>query len=142
SPWVKRFGEFATGICSGWMQVRGNVRRRNADAGFALSDHADWNGLLDAIRATGAESVFVTHGFQSALSRFLNEQGIPSAEVKTEYGEDEEAQGGAPEDGTTVADEEAQGGAPVTDEEAQGGTPEDGTTVTDEDAQKGKGDIE
>lgn len=89
TPWMKRFTPYETGICSGWMQVRGNVRRRNADAGFALSDHADWNGLLSAIKATGAEKVFVTHGFQAALSRYLNEQGIEAAEVKTEYGNDE-----------------------------------------------------
>src|SRR3954451_19215070 len=90
SPWIKRFEPYALGICSGWMQVRGNVRRRNADAGFALSDHADWNGLLATVKETGAKKVFVTHGFQSAFSRYLNEQGIPSAEVKTEYGNDEE----------------------------------------------------
>jgi putative mRNA 3-end processing factor len=90
SPWMRRFGDYALGICSGWMQVRGNVRRRNADAGFAMSDHADWKGLLEAITATGAEKVFVTHGFQAALSRYLNEKGIAAAEVKTEYGEDEE----------------------------------------------------
>jgi putative mRNA 3-end processing factor len=71
------------------MQVRGNVRRRNVDAGFALSDHADWNGLLETVKATGAEKVFVTHGFQSAFSRYLNEIGIPAAEVKTEWGEEE-----------------------------------------------------
>ena len=70
------------------MQVRGNVRRYNADAGFALSDHADWKGLLEAIKATGAQKVFVTHGFQSAFSRYLNEIGIASAEVKTEYGDE------------------------------------------------------
>ncbi len=72
------------------MRVRGNVRRRNADAGFPLSDHADWKGLLSAIQATGAEKVFVTHGFQSVLSRYLNENGIEAAEVKTEYGTEEE----------------------------------------------------
>ena len=94
SPWMRRFGPYSVGICSGWMQVRGNVRRRNADAGFAMSDHADWKGLLSAIEATGAEKVFVTHGFQAALSRYLNEKGIEAAEVKTEYGEDEE--GGEP----------------------------------------------
>ena len=93
SSWMRRFGEYALGICSGWMQVRGNVRRRNADAGFALSDHADWKGLLEAIAATGAEKVMVTHGFQAALARYLNEKGIEAVEVKTEYGEDEE--GGA-----------------------------------------------
>ncbi|MET0245067.1 MAG: ligase-associated DNA damage response exonuclease [Flavitalea sp.] len=90
TPWMRRFKPHAVGVCSGWMQVRGNVRRRNADAGFALSDHADWQGLLDSIKATGAEKVFVTHGFQSVLSRYLNEIGIEAAEVKTEYGKEEE----------------------------------------------------
>jgi putative mRNA 3-end processing factor len=96
SPWMRRFNPYSVGICSGWMQVRGNVRRRNADAGFALSDHADWKGLLEAITATGAERVYVTHGFQATLSRYLNEKGIWAAEVKTEYGEDE-GPGGAEE---------------------------------------------
>ncbi len=93
SPWMKKFIPYSLGVCSGWMQVRGHVRRRNVDAGFALSDHADWNGLLESIKATGAERVFVTHGFQSAFSRYLNEQNIAiAAEVKTEYGtEDEDA---------------------------------------------------
>jgi putative mRNA 3-end processing factor len=90
SPWIKRFSPFRLGICSGWMQVRGNVRRRNADAGFALSDHADWKGLLSAVAATGASTVFVTHGFQSAFSRYLNEQGIRSFEVSTAYGTEDE----------------------------------------------------
>ena len=92
TSWMKRFSPYSVGVCSGWMQVRGNVRRRNADAGFALSDHADWNGLLDAIKATGAEKVFVTHGFQATFSRYLNDNGIQSAEVKTEYGGEEEEQ--------------------------------------------------
>ena len=90
SPWMKRFSPYATGICSGWMQVRGNVRRKNADAGFVISDHADWEGLLRATKATGAEKVYATHGFQSAFSRYLNENGIEAAEVKTNYGNDEE----------------------------------------------------
>lgn len=93
SSWMKKFSPYSVGVCSGWMQVRGNVRRRNVDKGFPLSDHADWDGLLESIKATGAERVFVTHGFQSAFSRYLNEMNIAiAAEVKTEYGtEDEEA---------------------------------------------------
>ena len=90
SPWIKKFAPYSIGVCSGWMQVRGAVRRRNIDAGFVLSDHADWEGLLSAIKATGAERVYVTHGFQSAFSRYLTEQGIDGREVKTEYGEDDE----------------------------------------------------
>jgi putative mRNA 3-end processing factor len=90
TPWMKKFSPYSVGVCSGWMQVRGNVRRRNADAGFALSDHSDWNGLLTAVKATGAKKVFVTHGFQAAFSRYLNENGIEAAEVKTEFGGEEE----------------------------------------------------
>ena len=90
SPWIKRFSPYSVGVCSGWMQVRGNSRRQNVDAGFALSDHADWDGLLQAVKATGAEKVFATHGFQATFSRYLNEQGIEAAEVKTEYGSDDE----------------------------------------------------
>ena len=112
SPWIRRFQPFEVGVCSGWMQVRGNVRRRNADAGYALSDHADWRGLLSAIKATGAQKVFVTHGFQATLSRYLNEQGIEAAEVKTEYGEDEEGAPALTEGETVAAD-----GAPAWEDE-------------------------
>ncbi|HLP20247.1 MAG TPA: hypothetical protein VK174_08100, partial [Chitinophagales bacterium] len=88
SPWMKRFEPLSVGVCSGWMQVRGAQRRSNADAGFALSDHADWPGLLSAIKDTGAGKVFVTHGYQSVFSRYLNEIGIEAQEVKTEYGDE------------------------------------------------------
>lgn len=90
TPWIKKFSPFVTGVCSGWMQVRGNARRRNVDAGFVMSDHADWPGLLEAVKATGAQKVYVTHGFQAAFSRYLNEIGIDSSEVNTQYGNDEE----------------------------------------------------
>jgi putative mRNA 3-end processing factor len=93
TPWMKKFHSYSVGICSGWMQVRGNIRRRNADKGFALSDHCDWNGLLKATKATEAKKVFVTHGFQSTFSKYLNENGIEADEVKTQYGtEDDDAE--------------------------------------------------
>ena len=98
TPWMKRFIPYSTGMCSGWMQVRGNMRRRNADAGFVLSDHADWPGLLEAVKATGAQKVFVTHGFQAVFSRYLNEIGIESAEVKTQFGNDDEEVAASPEE--------------------------------------------
>ncbi len=88
--WIKTLQQAATGVCSGWMQVRAGRRWRSADAGFALSDHADWPGLLDAIKATEAEKVFVTHGFTATFSKYLNEIGIAAEEVKTQYGNEEE----------------------------------------------------
>ena len=60
TTWIKRFGDYADGLASGWMQLRGTRRRRGVDRGFILSDHADWTGLQQAIAATGAERVFVT----------------------------------------------------------------------------------
>ncbi len=90
SKLLKKIPNAATAICSGWMQIRGNRRWQAVDAGFALSDHADWNGLLSAVKATEAEKVYVTHGSQAVFSKYLNEIGIPSAEVKTEYGTDED----------------------------------------------------
>jgi len=90
SPWMRRFYPYAVGICSGWMQVRGTIRRKNADAGFALSDHADWKGLLQTVKETRAEKIFVTHGYQAVFSRYLNEIGIVAAEVRTEFGNEDE----------------------------------------------------
>ena len=91
SAWMKRWQPYVLGVCSGWMQVRGHQRRRNADAGFVLSDHADWQGLLDAILATEADCVYATHGFSAQLARYLREQyNIKADVVKTAFGEDEE----------------------------------------------------
>ena len=88
--WVKSLMQPAIGICSGWMMVRAGRRWRSADAGFALSDHADWPGLLDAIKATEAEKVFVTHGSTAIFSKYLNEIGIEAEEVSTKYGADDD----------------------------------------------------
>lgn len=90
TPWMKRFLPFRTGICSGWMTVRGARRRRAADRGFVLSDHADWEGLISAIEATEAEKVYLTHGNTASFGRFLQEEkGIDAVELKTLFGEEE-----------------------------------------------------
>ena len=85
---LQKIPHVAYAICSGWMQIRGARRWRSADAGFAISDHADWNGLLQAVRESGAEKVFVTHGQTATFSKYLNEIGIEAEEVKTNYGEE------------------------------------------------------
>ncbi|SIO12725.1 putative mRNA 3-end processing factor [Rhodovulum sp. ES.010] len=84
-PWARRFGKAATGFASGWMALRGVRRRRAADRGFVLSDHADWAGLNDAIRETGASRVFVTHGYTSVFRRWLAEQGYDAEIVQTAF---------------------------------------------------------
>ncbi len=88
SPWMRRFGDAQTAFASGWMQVRGNRRRGGYDRGFVLSDHADWPGLLQAIQATGAERIIVTHGSSAVMVRYLREQGWRAEAFDTEYGDD------------------------------------------------------
>lgn len=90
TPWLKRFEPYSTGYCSGWMAVRGAKNRRSVDRGFVLSDHADWNELNWAVAETGAEHVYVTHGYTDTFARWLNEKGIEAHEVKTSYGDEEE----------------------------------------------------
>lgn len=67
------------------MRIRGTRRRRAIDRGFVLSDHADWPGLLAAIDATGAERVWVTHGYAAVLVRWLQEQGRDAAVLQTRF---------------------------------------------------------
>ncbi len=75
SSWARRFGSVSTALVSGWMRIRGTRRRRSLDRGFVLSDHADWPALLQAIGETRAETVWVTHGYQAPLVRWLEEHG-------------------------------------------------------------------
>jgi len=85
SAWARKFGPTSTAFASGWMRLRGVRRRRAADRGFVISDHADWNGLNAAIAATGAEQVFVTHGYTSVFRKWLEDQGYRAGIVETEF---------------------------------------------------------
>ena len=62
-------------FASGWMRIRGTRRRRSLDRGFVISDHADWPGVLQAVEHSGAETVWVTHGYVAPLVRWLEDRG-------------------------------------------------------------------
>ncbi|MFO7806401.1 MAG: ligase-associated DNA damage response exonuclease [Paracoccaceae bacterium] len=84
-PWARKFGQRSTAFASGWMALRGVRRRRAMDRGFIVSDHADWDGLNTAIRETGAEKVFATHGYTASFQKWLSDQGYDAHIVSTEY---------------------------------------------------------
>ncbi len=93
TPWMRRFGaakEFETGFASGWMRVRGIRRRRGYDRGFVLSDHADWDELLQTVQETGARRVLATHGYSEVLARYLRERGLEAGVLPTPYSAEEE----------------------------------------------------
>lgn len=86
---LDRGAEARLGVASGWMQVRGARRRRGVDRGFVLSDHADWPALNQAITASGATRVIVTHGFESVMVRHLREAGLDASSFATEFGDEQ-----------------------------------------------------
>jgi putative mRNA 3-end processing factor len=105
SSWLKRFGDYSDAFASGWMQLRGARRRRSVDRGFILSDHADWPGLMTAVRASEAERVIVTHGSVGVMVRWLCQQGLDAGAFQTEFGDEEdESVGSAPAAGGEAAE--------------------------------------
>lgn len=89
----RRLRPCAVACASGWMAVRGQRRRQGVDAGFVISDHADWPGLLSAIEATEAEQIGVTHGYVQPLVRYLREQGYSAQALTTVWSSKGEEEG-------------------------------------------------
>lgn len=85
TTWLRRFGNVSTAMASGWMRVRGIRRRRAVDRGFVLSDHVDWQDLMQAIALTEAESIWVTHGYTQQVVRTLRSRGLDARVVKTAF---------------------------------------------------------
>lgn len=108
APWARRFGPDASrALVSGWMALRGVRRRRGFERGFILSDHADWPALNATIAETGAERIFVTHGYTEIFARWLSEQGYQAQVVPTRFS-GERPEGDAPDDEGAADDEGAE----------------------------------
>ncbi len=77
ADWMRRLGQHRTAFASGWMQGGSSWGRSRAyDHGFVMSDHADWDGLNQTIRESGARRVFVQHRASGALVRHLRNLGL------------------------------------------------------------------
>jgi Cft2 family RNA processing exonuclease len=81
-PMIRKRSDVRIGYVSGWALIDAAVEQRRADAGFALSDHADYDDLMATIRATGARKVFVTHGdhvevFARLVREVLGVESVP-----------------------------------------------------------------
>ncbi len=105
SAWCRRFRQFEQALASGWMLLRGNRRRRNLQRGFVISDHADWQELIDTITQCGAKRVMATHGNTDALIPYLQELGIHAQRLRTVYGDEEEPGASADETGPKLDQE-------------------------------------
>jgi putative mRNA 3-end processing factor len=88
SSWIKKFQPYKVAMASGWMAIRGMRRRRNPDLGVVLSDHADFPGIMHAIRESGAERVVVTHGYSHLMAKYLIAQGYDALAENTEFNDE------------------------------------------------------
>jgi len=75
SPWIRSLQQPVTANISGWMTLRGNIKRQTADQGFALSDHVDWTALNQVVESSGAEHIGLTHGYTVEYAQWLQSRG-------------------------------------------------------------------
>ena len=56
------------------MSIRALRKRSGYDKGFAISDHADWDGILEVVKKSEAKNIFFHHGDSEALRKYLAEK--------------------------------------------------------------------
>jgi Cft2 family RNA processing exonuclease len=80
--WFHKLGPVRTAYISGWAVDAGARWRFRTDAAFPLSDHADYDDLLEYVRRTGAKTVHTVHGFADEFSRDLRRLGYWSEPLR------------------------------------------------------------
>lgn len=73
---IRGLARYRTALVSGWAQDAGFWRVFGADVAFALSDHCDFDDLLEVVRRSGAEKVYTVHGFANDFARHLRKRGV------------------------------------------------------------------
>jgi putative mRNA 3-end processing factor len=88
--WSRALPDPITAMASGWMRVRGRARQRNVELPLILSDHADWDELIDTIRDIAPQEVWVTHGREEALVHWCQMHQISARALHLAHYEDED----------------------------------------------------
>jgi len=73
---IRRLGRYRTALISGWAKDPDFARLFGADATFDLSDHCDFDELMEVVERTGADQVYTVHGFTEDFARSLRRKGI------------------------------------------------------------------
>ena len=74
--WSRRLPDPMVCQASGWMTIKQRAKQSGVELPLVISDHADWNELTGTISATGAETVWVTHGREDALVHWCRQRGL------------------------------------------------------------------
>ncbi len=79
--WLNKKNEVEIAEASGWMMSKSRRKNMLGHEGFVLSDHADWSALNAAIRESGAEKIYVMHGFTESFAKWLQHIGYDAVAV-------------------------------------------------------------
>lgn len=73
--WSRSLPNVLPSMASGWMQIRARAKQRMVELPLIISDHADWDELLQTLSDVGAPEVWITHGREDALSYEAEKRG-------------------------------------------------------------------
>ncbi|HTH96631.1 MAG TPA: ligase-associated DNA damage response exonuclease [Stellaceae bacterium] len=74
--WSRRLPDPLVAFASGWMRVKQRARQRGVELPLVISDHADWDELVQTMRDVQAPEIWVTHGGEEALMRQASLMGL------------------------------------------------------------------
>lgn len=80
---LRGLNRYRTALISGWAQDASFWRVFGADLAFPLSDHCDFDELLEAIGRSGADKVYTVHGFAEDFARHLRRRGVRAHALHT-----------------------------------------------------------
>ena len=88
--WSRRFPNPIICMASGWMTVKQRAKQRGIELPLVISDHSDWNELLDTIKKSKAKNILVTHGQEDALVYYCKKNNLLSKPLSIQGRSDEE----------------------------------------------------
>lgn len=69
----ENFNGYEQADFSGWHHIPG-IRNSYSSLRYPLSDHADWDELISALKQSKAENIWCTHGFSEVLAKYATEE--------------------------------------------------------------------
>ncbi|HTW52508.1 MAG TPA: ligase-associated DNA damage response exonuclease [Stellaceae bacterium] len=74
-PWSRRLPDPLVAQASGWMRVRQRAKASGVELPLVISDHADWDELIQTLDQVAADEIWVTHGREEALVHYATKKG-------------------------------------------------------------------
>lgn len=91
--WSRRLPDPVISMASGWMSVKQRARQRGVELPLIISDHSDWRELLQTVKDSEAECIWVTHGREDALVYACQQMGLKAEPLSIQGRDEDEGDG-------------------------------------------------